>query len=68
MSIGIIMVVALAAFLTWTLSRSDASLATNARPISRSPIGEAERILAARYARGDISPNEYQRMLAILRR
>ena len=33
-----------------------------------SPLDEAERIVAHRYARGDITPEEYTRMLAILRR
>ena len=33
-----------------------------------SPMDEAERILAARYAKGEITPDEYTRMLIILRR
>jgi len=33
-----------------------------------SPLDEAERILAHRYAKGEISPEEYDRMLVILRR
>jgi uncharacterized membrane protein len=33
-----------------------------------SPLDEAERILAFRYAEGEIAPEEYERMLAILRR
>jgi uncharacterized membrane protein len=33
-----------------------------------SPLDEAERILAARYAKGEITPDEYSRMLSILRR
>jgi len=33
-----------------------------------SPLDEAERILAHRYAKGDITPEEYSRMLVILRR
>lgn len=33
-----------------------------------SPLDEAERILAHRYAKGDITPEEYTRMLVILRR
>jgi len=33
-----------------------------------SPLDEAERILSHRYAKGDITPDEYVRMLAILRR
>ena len=35
---------------------------------SMSPLDEAERIVAYRYAKGEISPDEYVRMLAILRR
>ena len=35
---------------------------------SKSPIDEAERILAHRYAKGDITAEEYDRMLSILRR
>lgn len=33
-----------------------------------SPVDEAERILARRYARGEIDSEQYRRMLAILRR
>lgn len=33
-----------------------------------SPLDEAERILARRYAKGEITPDEYSRMLSILRR
>ena len=33
-----------------------------------SPMDEAEHILAGRYARGEIAPDEYMRMLVILRR
>ncbi len=33
-----------------------------------SPLDEAERILAMRYARGDIRLDEYQRMLVVLRK
>ena len=32
------------------------------------PVDEAERILAQRYAKGEITPEEYDRMLVILRR
>jgi len=32
------------------------------------PIDEAERILSHRYARGEITAEEYERMLVILRR
>jgi uncharacterized membrane protein len=33
-----------------------------------SPIDEAERIIARRYATGEVTAEEYARMLAILRR
>jgi uncharacterized membrane protein len=33
-----------------------------------SPFDEAERILSTRYARGQITPEEYERMLTVLRR
>jgi len=33
-----------------------------------SPMDEAERILATRYAKGEFTPDEYSRMLSILRR
>lgn len=36
------------------------------RPVS--PLDEAQRILAGRYANGEITPDEYSRMLSILRR
>jgi len=66
MGLGIVIVVAFAAFLVWALTRSNVELAS-ATPAPRSPLDEAERILAARYARGEITPQEYQRMLTILR-
>ncbi len=40
--------------------------AVHSRPTS--PLDEAERILAHRYAKGEITAEEYNRMLAILRR
>lgn len=33
-----------------------------------SPMDEAERILADRFAKGEFTPDEYSRMLSILRR
>jgi uncharacterized membrane protein len=36
------------------------------RPVS--PLDEAERILGSRYAKGEITPDEYSRMISILRR
>jgi len=41
---------------------------TSAAGRPTSPLDEAERILAHRYAKGEISPEEYDRMLTILRR
>jgi len=41
----------------------------NARAIrGSSPVDQAERILAQRYAKGEITAEEYDRMLIILRR
>ena len=45
---------------------SYATVASGSRPVS--PLDEAERILARRYARAEITAEEYSRMLAILRR
>jgi len=42
--------------------------ATHTRLRTGSPVDEAERILAHRYAKGEISAEEYDRMLTILRR
>jgi len=39
---------------------------TPSRPVS--PLDEAERILGGRYARGEITHDEYSRMISILRR
>lgn len=36
--------------------------------VPASPVDHAERILASRYARGLITAEEYERMLAVLRR
>jgi uncharacterized membrane protein len=67
MGIGILVVVVSAIFVTWSLARSDTRLAHPAQVATRSPLDEAQRILAARYACGDIAPDAYRRMLAILR-
>jgi uncharacterized membrane protein len=48
-----------------------ASLSKRPAPVPiqpRSPLSEAERILAMKYARGDLSPEAYERTLAVLRR
>lgn len=66
MGYGILVVTVVATVLMWFLTRPDARTA-HAPSAPRSPFDEAKRILAARYARGDISPQEYRRMLMILR-
>lgn len=49
------------------VERRDNSLATT-RPVrGTSPIDEAEYILSQRYAKGEITAEEYDRMLVILR-
>jgi uncharacterized membrane protein len=45
---------------------SGAMSPVHSRPTS--PLDEAERILGSRYAKGEITTDEYARMLAILRR
>jgi len=67
MGIGILIVVVSAVFVVWSLGRSDLLLSQNGPATRTSPLDEAERILAARYARGAITPDEYRRMLSILR-
>lgn len=51
------------------LTRHDGSFASTAPMTSThvSPLDEAERILARRYAQAEISAEEYKRMLTILR-
>jgi uncharacterized membrane protein len=41
---------------------------SHARVRTNSAVDEAERILAHRYAKGEIAADEYDRMLTILRR
>jgi uncharacterized membrane protein len=54
----------------WAVGRERSRLAVAVTALSRpaSPIDEAERVLARRYARGTISADEYDRMMAVLRR
>jgi len=68
MDLLMIVVVACAGFLIWSITHGDVKLARSSAGVTRSPISEAERILSARYARGEISATEYSRMLTILRR
>lgn len=66
MGIAILVVVSFSAFLIYALTRPVP--VNDVGTPSRSPLDEAERILGARYAHGDISADEYQRMLVVLRR
>jgi uncharacterized membrane protein len=54
----------------WILAKQQGALVTSSGSQSgpTSPLDEAERILAHRYAKGEISAEEYDRMLVILRR
>jgi len=63
-AIGIFGLAALA-LVSWRRSRLTVALSTLSRPTS--PVDEAERVLARRYARGSITSDEYRRMMAILR-
>lgn len=69
MVIGIIAAVAAASI---TLYVAGVGLVLRTQPTGRttplSPLDEAERILASRYARGMITAEEYDRMCAVLRR
>jgi uncharacterized membrane protein len=51
------------------MGRGNESLATSTHAVRRgtSPVDEAERLLARRYAKGQINADEYERMLVILR-
>lgn len=70
MGIAFIAAVLGATAVVMVLARHGGSYATVASESSHpaSPLDEAERILARRYARAEISAEEYSRMLAILRR
>lgn len=71
MSITVVGISALVAFATLSLIfRANSTLATTAPVPSRpsTPLDEAERILARRYATGEITAESYERMLVIVRR
>ena len=63
-AIGILGLAALA-LVSRQRNRVTVALSTLSRPTS--PVDEAERVLARRYARGVITADEYRRMMAILR-
>lgn len=54
------------AFLALARPRALVTAIPKRNPVS--PVDEAERILARRYVRHEISAEEYERMLAVLRR
>lgn len=71
MSIMAIGISALVAFATLSLITRNNSVFATAAPVSTrpsSPLDEAERILARRYATGEITAEAYERMLVIVRR
>lgn len=68
MSIGIMLVTIGAGVLMWAVVRWSAPTHLAATSHSRvTAIDEAERILTARYASGDITPGEYRKALSMLR-
>jgi uncharacterized membrane protein len=64
-TLGVLVLAAL-----WVVSRERGRLAVAVTAFSRpaSPVDEAERVLSRRYARGAINADEYDKMMAILRR
>lgn len=62
--------IGLAAFVGLLLAsgqRDRLTVAVNSLSRASSPVDQAEKLLARRYARGSISGEEYHRMMAILR-
>lgn len=69
MGTAFIAAIVAATALILVLSRHSAlATASPAAAHPTSPLDEAERILARRYAQAEITAEEYSRMLAILRR
>ncbi len=68
MTAAVLASIALALMAVWAITTSHPSGAPSSTRKPVSPLDEAERILTARYARGIISTQEYERMLVILRR
>ena len=67
MTVVIIAIVIITILAAWIATqRSEPATITRSTPIS--PLDEAERILARRYARREITTEEYERMLTILKR
>lgn len=66
--IGLALALCFAALAAFFLIGAGSATPAPRRAVGATPLDEAERILAERYARGRIGPEEYQRMLAVLRR
>lgn len=67
MTVVIVAIVIITILAAWIATqRSEPAAVTRSTPVS--PLDEAERILAQRYARREISAEEYERMLTILKR
>jgi len=65
MALGLIVAVAFTGFLIYSLMQPQVPATDSG--ISRSPLHQAEKALDARYARGEITAEEYRRVLTILR-
>ncbi len=68
MTYTVIGALAFAALLAVGRGRGRLAVAVSSLSRPDSPVDEAERVLSRRYARGAISADEYDRMMAILRR
>ena len=64
---GVVILTSLAAIVLFSRSHPLAHSAYRETGHMPSPVDEAERIIAHRYARGEITAEEYDRMLVILR-
>ncbi len=68
MTIGALVTVAMIVCFGFILTRPEPQPILSADPGDTSPLDQAARILASRYARGAITAEEYERMLVILGR
>ncbi len=64
---GVVVLTSLAAIVLFSRGHTLAHSAYRPATHVASPVDEAERIIARRYARGEITAEEYDRMLVILR-
>ena len=66
MGFTMLIAIAVLAFLVYSLNTTHPQASVvQAEPVT--PIDEAARIVRARYARGEITAEQYQRILAVLR-